>query len=277
MKRLLAVDESQLALEIMSDILSDEFEVVTARNDLEMNKVLAKDSIDIIVINTIFRTISGVKVIYRMRKSGKGFANVPVMFVSSHIDQETITEISAITCADLVKKPFEPLSLCKRIEQLLNRCAAPEDRVDLVTGLHKRSYIDGVIADNIRNSVPGTMFIMDFDNYSFASNNVSQNCLKQIGEILRRELKENVECGLMSGSAVMGYIKGETDKERLVAWARDIIGKITSSVTGEKVYVSVGLAALGRNGDNYADLYLSCDKALNLARTSGKNCAFFYC
>ena len=277
MKKILAVDESQLALDIISEILADEFEVYTARSEFDMNMVLGKEPVELVIININLRTISGVKVIYRMRKSGKSYASVPVMFISAHIDAETIKEISSVAAIDLVKKPFEPLAFQKRVHLVLNKAVPPEERVDPVTGLHKRVYADKAIAECISKKESGTMFIMDFDNYSFASNNISQNCLKQIAVILKKEMPGNVVYGLMNGSSVVGYIKGETDKQLLISRADELINKITSGVMGEKVYVSVGFAALGRNGDNYADLYLSCDRALNLSRTSGKNCAFFYC
>ena len=118
-KRLLIVDDSPVMRRLLTEVLGDDYAVVTAADGLEALEYLLKaEPVDAVVLDLSMPRMGGVELLRRVR-SMAAFVQLPVLVLSGHY--ESLARISAIEAGanDFMTKPFNPLELKLRLARLL--------------------------------------------------------------------------------------------------------------------------------------------------------------
>lgn len=120
-------DEEDIRDFIVINLKRAEFDVIEASTGEEALKILAKEDVDVAVLDVMLPGIDGFEVLKHIREKNK---NIGVIMLTAR-GQET-DKIDGLTMGadDYIVKPFSPAELVARIEALLRRINFIQERVD---------------------------------------------------------------------------------------------------------------------------------------------------
>ena len=94
-KRILVCDDDGTMLRTMKGWLEEKYQVFMVNSGMNAITFLATNKVDLILLDYEMPVISGAKV-YEMIKSEKDTANIPVMFLTSKSDKESVMEVLSL-------------------------------------------------------------------------------------------------------------------------------------------------------------------------------------
>lgn len=274
MPKIIIADEKRNA-EIISAILKSRFDIVTVVNGRGVQEKLYVEKPDILIISADSSMINYKAVITNMVRRNKDFASMPVAIIATNPTQAD--EASArVLGAEIIKRPFDPLELVKKAEDYAEQLIPAKERLDHVTGLHKREYTEERIQE-IFPKKSGTLFLVEVGKYKFASQPASEAVASKAAEVVSEEVKAfKAILGVEKDRKFIGYIPDINERSICMSWGKKLIQKIQEKFGDETVYVSVGFACNDEKSPTYKDLFQLCDRAISLCREKGKNIASYY-
>jgi CheY-like chemotaxis protein len=115
---ILAIDDDQPILWLIAQILKD-FEVVCKSDGLEAMLWLSKGNHpDLIILDREMPNLGGVKFLRALRGSGI-YKDIPVMFLSSAIDNKFQKDLNSLNVKMFLEKPFDPTYLVDLVKSQL--------------------------------------------------------------------------------------------------------------------------------------------------------------
>lgn len=159
---------------------------------------------------------------------------------------------------------------------------------DSLTGVENRGFFQSELNAYIANKGKGSLFMMDLDNFKSVNDTyghqTGDHVLILIGKIIQQYTMENCIACRIGGDEFCLFFKGITDHAYLSAFAEKIIKDFQTALSATSLLgittVSIGIASVNPDLDNmqinFDDLYNAADKALYLAKNSGKSTYHFY-
>lgn len=118
-KRILIVEDHESIRLLLGTMLSKSYEVVTTKDGLEGMAWLVKGNLpDLILLDMSMPRLSGNDFLRNIRQSGF-FRDIPVIVVSGNNGEEDVKSCLRWGVDEYMTKPFNPISLKKRIENVL--------------------------------------------------------------------------------------------------------------------------------------------------------------
>ena len=114
---LVVEDDSEIGLLIKRHLVANDFKVTLAQNGAEMDRLLASNRVDLILLDLMLPGEDGISICRRLRAT----SSVPIIIVSAKnedIDRVVGLEVGA---DDYVPKPFNPRELIARVRALFRR------------------------------------------------------------------------------------------------------------------------------------------------------------
>lgn len=119
-KKILIVDDNQVNRAILRKILADTYEVLEAENGQKALEIAEAEAQNIVAVllDIVMPIMNGYEFL-KERNKNKTIASVPVIVLSQAENREA--EIKALECgaSDFLKKPYEPIIIKRRIENLV--------------------------------------------------------------------------------------------------------------------------------------------------------------
>ena len=295
MKTVLLVEESELNLAAMRNILEDTYKVVSAPRGDQALAYLESGECDIILLDTHLLEMDGFEVLERIRAMEQ-CRDVPVVFLTADGDSETEARCFQMGAADCIAKPLVPAVLQARIGRALelaelrrlhtNRTSHPHNKPhrDALTGLWDRKYFEETVNRLLAGGTPGTLLIVDIDNFKKINQNLGHiagdQTLTFLAEILQDTFSpDDILCRLGDDDFAI-FARGVIPKEDLGIRVVDVISRMHQMA---KTYglesnatISVGGAQAPEYGVTFDRLYSCADKALYYVKKSGKNAYHFF-
>lgn len=272
--KLMIIDEKENA-DITADVLRGRYEILTAYSDKGIKDRLSSEKPDMLIISADSEEINYTKTLADAVRGTPELAAMPVAILSSLPSHSVLTSAKSLN-AEVILRPYEPLELINRMHQVGEQLKPVKERVDFVTGLHKREYTE----ERIKELFPkksGTLFIIDVAKFRFACQPISESVATAAAGVVSEDAGMlNAILGVQKDRKLIGYIPDINERAICLSWAKQIIKKIQDRLGDEKVYISVGFACNDEKSAEYKDLYQLCDRALNLAREKGSNTASYY-
>ncbi len=125
MARLLIVDdEAQIRNLIRKYGEFGGHEIAEAKDGMEAVRLCREGAFDLVIMDIMMPELDGFSAVREIRR----FSSVPVLFLSAR--GEEYDRINGFDCGadDYVVKPFSPRELMKRVEAILKRCGAAEEK-----------------------------------------------------------------------------------------------------------------------------------------------------
>jgi two-component system chemotaxis response regulator CheY len=125
-KTILIIEDHESIRLLLGTMLSKTYEVVTMKDGLEAMAYLVKGNLpDLILLDMTMPRLSGNDFLKNIRQSGF-FRDIPVIVVSGNDGEDEVKNCLRWGVDGYLTKPFNPISLKKRIETVL---LAPTDAV----------------------------------------------------------------------------------------------------------------------------------------------------
>ena len=118
-KRILIIEDHDSIRMLLRTMLSKSYEVVTMKDGLEGMAWLVRGNLpDLILLDMSMPRLSGSEFLKNIRQSGF-FKDIPVIVVSGNDGEDDIKNCLRWGVFDYLTKPFNPISLRKKVETAL--------------------------------------------------------------------------------------------------------------------------------------------------------------
>lgn len=121
MKVLIVDDDANIRLLIkMSLDALTKWQVLVAESGQQAIEIVGKDKPDLILLDRMMPEMDGIQTLLELRKTAEG-ANVPVIFLTAKVQQQEMEEYSQSGVKGIITKPFDPMTLHKKVQELMTR------------------------------------------------------------------------------------------------------------------------------------------------------------
>ncbi|WP_044022466.1 GGDEF domain-containing protein [Bacillus sp. SG-1] len=210
------------------------------------------------------------------------FSNITIELVSSGISQST--SFLAVFIIMILSNTGFVLLLKEDADKELIKMAAYDD---LTNALNRRTFITRgkqSLKDCVKNKIPLSFILFDIDHFKKINDsnghNIGDKVLINIVNCINERLSSNHLLGRYGGDEFAMLLPGMGDSDSTL-FAENIIKDIEKAGINEiqlSYTISLGvLTVLPDTHTNLDELYITCDKALYLAKENGRNCVYRIC
>lgn len=118
-KILLAEDEEVLRMLIVDTIEDEGYQIHEAIDGKEALQKIEQEDYDLIILDYMMPQVTGLEVIVEIRKKPKK-NDVKILMLSAKNQQSEQDKILAAGADYFMSKPFSPLSLLEKVEEIIN-------------------------------------------------------------------------------------------------------------------------------------------------------------
>lgn len=119
MVKILVVEDDEMINQVITEFLREKnYEVISVKDGEDALKEFDDHQIDLLLLDIMLPSISGVEILKKVRSK----SNVPVIMLTAIDDEYTQLVSFNHLISDYVVKPFSPMILMKRVENVLRTC-----------------------------------------------------------------------------------------------------------------------------------------------------------
>ncbi|MBF0574097.1 MAG: response regulator, partial [Desulfamplus sp.] len=115
---ILIVDDTEENIDILSDLLGEDYEVIVAMNGTDALQAVAENHPDLILLDIMMPGIDGYEVCKRL-KSNPATNDIPIIFVTAMDEVTNETKGLELGAIDYITKPINPLIVKSRVKNHL--------------------------------------------------------------------------------------------------------------------------------------------------------------
>ncbi len=119
-KKILVVDDSLFMLNMMEELLGKDYEVLTVTSGLAAFRSIALDRPDLVLLDYEMPVCDGSQIL-EMIRSEKGFTDIPVIFLTSRVNRESVEKVIALRPEGYLSKSIPPESIKKEIDRFFEK------------------------------------------------------------------------------------------------------------------------------------------------------------
>ncbi|MCL2663061.1 MAG: response regulator [Oscillospiraceae bacterium] len=143
-KKIIVVDDVKFHLLSLRECLKKRYDIFPAQSMEELFDVLKSVKPDLILLDINMPETDGFEV-FEMLKSSQAHSKIPVMFLTSQMDRNTIVKGMRLGAVGFVQKPYKEEDLVERIETELNPdvktknqpvILAVDDNISILKSMH---------------------------------------------------------------------------------------------------------------------------------------------
>lgn len=298
-EKILIVDDDVTQLRIANKMLREEYEILTATNGQNALALIQQQNPDVILLDIEMPNMNGYEVMTEINNciNAHKEVEIPVIFITSHKDDESELTGFNMGAYDFIRKPFNPEIMKIRIKRtievskakrlLAERAAIAESEAklktlesnkDALTDLWNRKYTEEQVNIDLANGNKGCLFMLDMDNFKSVNDTYGHKTGDEILKIFAEVLTEctraqDIVCRV-GGDEFILYSRDANTPEIVTAIAIRIIERFKARkklfLPESQVSVSIGICLIS-NGESFTDAYSIADAALYEAKNAGKN------
>jgi CheY-like chemotaxis protein len=118
MKKILIVEDVELNLDLLVQLLEDDYELVVAKDGAECLDLVVKEKPDLILMDMALPVMDGWEATRRI-KADAALKHIPVIGLSSHAMHGDTERALAAGCDDYLTKPLDDELLFKKLKTFL--------------------------------------------------------------------------------------------------------------------------------------------------------------
>ena len=117
-KSILIVDDTNVNIHLLLEILKDSYELLVAINAKSALEIVNREAIDLILLDILMPDMDGYEMCSILKKNEKT-KDIPVIFITAKIDEESIEKAYDVGGIDYITKPFKARELLARVKREL--------------------------------------------------------------------------------------------------------------------------------------------------------------
>jgi len=284
---ILVVDDMPGSIEILNQILADEYRVLFALTGEAGLEITRTQKPELILLDVSMPGMDGYQVCHEL-KSDPETRDIPIIFVTAK-DQDEDQEMGfKIGAADYLTKPVRPATVKVRVKNQLQIRHSEElilhqALYDGLTHLPNRSLsVDRLrysIAQDCRNQLKTALLFIDLDKFKEINDTLGHDAGDQLLKASALRFKQCVRkidtVGRLGGDEFVVILPGLEQVEDAKKVAENIIRVFSNPFTlsGMEVVVtvSIGIAFSPDDSDDYKKLLANADTAMYQSKEAGRN------
>jgi two-component system cell cycle response regulator len=294
--RVLLVDDRQSSYERMAEMLGTE-QTVEIESDPQAALITAADGdYDLVIVSLSFENFDGLRLCSQVR-SLERTRNVPILAIADSESNARMVRGLEIGVNDFLMRPVDKNELLARARTQVRKKRYTErlrDNMqmsielaltDALTGLFNRRYMESHLGSLIEQAMvrgkPLSVLILDMDYFKAVNDThgheAGDDVLREFAQRVKRSIR-GIDLACRYGGEEFVVVMPETD----LAVATMVAERLRRRIAAEpfpidrgtraiEVTISIGIAALGGEGDTAADVLKRADQALYQAKRDGRN------
>ena len=284
MQKILVVDDEQMMLMLAKRVLSQEYEVVTAKSGEEGLSVFEREQPDMIISDLLMPEMGGFEMYEIIQK--KYAKHVPIIFMTSDDSDEAEGKGFASGASDFLIKPFRPAALLRRVDNALGneeriRNLTEEATMDEMTGLLNKASVNKQLEELCRTE-SGVLMMIDLDSFKLVNDlhghDMGDRVICRFAELIKNNIRQGDVSGRIGGDEFILFCVGCSDESMVKTIAERLNDSIFASAKeyiGEEMNIplgaSVGAVFVSEKDNDYSELFKKADKALYSVKQRGKH------
>lgn len=183
--RILIVDDSEMNRDMLSDMLSDDYDIVEAADGEEALSILKERvyDIDLVLLDIIMPAVDGFGVLDVMKRY-HWIDNTPVIMISSETSQSYIRKAFELGVTDYIIRPFDSFIIRKRVS---NTLMLYRKQKKLLSALEEQVY------ENEKNNSMMINVLAHIVEFRNGESGMHVHHIKQLTSILLQNLIEKTD------------------------------------------------------------------------------------
>ncbi len=118
-RTILIVDDSETNVDILVDLLVDDYDVAVAMDGETALEIAGEDIPDLILLDIMMPGIDGYEVCKKL-KNEPGTSSIPVVFLSALTEEEEVQRGLALGAVDFITKPLNATEIRDKVKTYLS-------------------------------------------------------------------------------------------------------------------------------------------------------------
>ena len=118
MKKILIVDDAEFNIDLLEQLLEDDYELVVAENGAEAVEQAQSEKPDLILMDIAMPVMDGYDATRRI-KANPELSDIPIMAITSHAKEGDRQKTFDAGCDDYLSKPIDEDVLLEKVANLL--------------------------------------------------------------------------------------------------------------------------------------------------------------
>jgi diguanylate cyclase (GGDEF)-like protein len=292
-RKILIVDDEPSNLDILMDLLKEDYKVVAALNGEKALEIARSGSPpDLILLDILMPEMDGYEVCRHLKES-ESTKSLPVIFVTAVSEVMDETRGFRLGAVDYITKPFHPPVVKARVKahmelkiksDMLEQLAS----IDGLTNLYNRRRLDELLCGEWnrcqRSKAPLSLIMIDIDYFKLFNDTyghaLGDQCLRDVAWTLKDCLRRPGDIIARYGGEEFAVLLPNTDMEGAENMAHKLRKEVeslkiphSSSEVSGYVTISLGVATAFTDFalDSSVDLLKTADSALYQSKKNGRN------
>jgi diguanylate cyclase (GGDEF)-like protein len=287
---ILVVDDEHLYLELIADILGDDYKVLVADEGMTGMEIAVENLPQLILLDLMMPGIDGFEV-YRCLKADPRTCEIPVIFITGMGDVATETKGLKMGAVDYINKPINPDLVKARVNTQVNFKLMRDKLVTLaatdgLTSLANRFHFDGMLAyeyaRHLRSGEELALIMLDIDNFKAFNDTYGHisgdECLREVAKAMTRTVSRTTDLVARYGGEEFAVLLPDTSLRGAVVIAervRTCIGDLIlpqRDAKAGRITASLGVVSgTFLTGSSIVDVLAEADIQLYTAKAGGRN------
>ncbi len=294
--RILIVDDRPSSYNRLKEMLAGEHEVDVEADPNEALFHAAEGNYDLLIVSLALAHVDGLRLCSQVR-SLERTRSLPILAISDTDNNARLVRGLEIGVNDYLMRPIDRNELLPRVRTQVRKKRYTErlrDNVqlsiemaitDALTGLHNRRYMESHLGTLVEQAAargkPLAVLVLDIDHFKAINDtyghDAGDDVLREFALRIRRSIR-GIDLACRYGGEEFVIVMPETDMAVATMVAERLRRRIASEpfaiqrgARSIEVTISIGIAAIGREGDNAADILKRADQALYRAKRDGRN------
>ena len=284
MTKILVVDDEEMMIKLITKVLSEKYEVLTASSGEEAIKIFEESKPDLILSDLLMPGMSGFEMHERLQQIYS--EKIPIMYMTADEGVELEGMGFDRGAMDFIRKPFRSDVLLRRINNILNNIVQIKDlkeeaSTDQLTGFLNKAAITNLLTEECKNS-SGMLLMIDLDSFKLVNDiyghEMGDEVLISFARLIRDNTKSTDILGRIGGDEFIAFLVGTPDEKVLASLSTRInkgIMEEAKKLMGEEMNIPLGVSIGGvfvpLDGSDYDVLFSKADKALYHVKQNGKH------
>ncbi len=294
-QKILMVDDNIANIRIMKEIIGDQYEVFFAKSGKECLSIIHSIKPDLILLDIMMPDMDGYEVLRRI-KVDERIANLPVIFVTTLIDDKEEEKGLSLGAIDYIRKPFSIPIIKARIKNHLELKSHRDklekiSSLDGLTGIANRRKFDLQMEAEWRTAVkyrhPISLIMIDIDNFKLFNDKyghlAGDDCLRDVATKLSDSLNRSGDFVARYGGEEFVCILPNTEKkgaikvaERLRTAIEELNIEHNFSSVANHVTISLGVNSVIPSLESSIENFIKeADDNLYKAKKNGRNLVYY--
>ncbi len=297
--RILIVDDERLNINILNDVLQDEYRIMVALNGTQaLDRATSNPQPDIILLDIVMPGMDGYEVCKKL-KSNPNTADIPIIFITAKSSDENEVKGLELGGADFISKPIRPEIVRARVKshvtQLLQKRQLKQmheqvlalSLIDGLTGIANRRRFDNFLKQEwsrcLRSQASLGLLMMDIDHFKLYNDHYGHaggdTCLKQVAEVLYNQIRRLPDLLARYGGEEFVCVLPDTDLNGVQQVGQSFLEVIRAAViphaqspVAKIVTISIGGTSIIPSRETQArQLIEAADALLYQTKKNGRN------